>query len=109
MPIISLKNGQKYCIDNRELDLHLANGFEVVGYYTHYSWEDCVKRYPRIINTLTGSYYTASEAACLLRDIRWFREIEPERHQKLCHKLRVYLRIHRNLKRTLKEQANAKA
>jgi len=103
----SIQAGDHVTIVNRQkLDWQIANGAEVVGSYKHYSWEDCLKRYPRIIKALSGGYYTTDEAACLLRDIRWFREVEPARHAKLCENFRIHMRIRRNLSKLLREEVS---
>lgn len=96
VPII-LKNGKKCEALPEQLDWQLANGAELVGYYKHLSWEDCMKRYPHIVKAMSGSYYTTCEVACLLRDIRYSRQVDPERHAKLCEVFRIHWNISRNL------------
>jgi len=103
VPII-FKDGKKCEALPEQLDWQIANGAEFVGYYKHLTWEECLKRYPNIVERMTGSYYTNCEVACLLRDIRWFRQVEPERHAKLCEVFRIHLNISRDLSSYLRAE-----
>jgi hypothetical protein len=96
IPII-LKNDKKCYTSPEKLDWQIANGAVLLGYYKHLSWEDCLKRYPRIVEAMSRSYYTQQEVAYLLRDIRWFRQVDPEKHSKLYEVFRIHLNISRNL------------